>query len=44
MTFLVDGAVAAQRQACWVPEEPGFYAIMALDVDGESVRVPVRMR
>ena len=48
LTFLVDGApvpgVPAQRQASWVPDGPGFYAVTVLDADGASARVPVRVR
>ena len=48
LTFLVDGApvpgVAAQRQASWMPDGPGFYSVTVLDADGASARVPVRVR
>ncbi len=48
LTFLVDGAPvpgqAAQRQASWTPDGPGFYAVTVLDADGAAVRAPVRVR
>ena len=48
LTFLVDGAPlpadAAQRQATWLPEGPGFYALTVLDADGAVARAPVRVR
>ena len=48
LTFLVDGAPlaadAAQRQATWLPEGPGFYAVTVLDADGAVARAPVRVR
>ena len=48
LVFLVDGApvpaAAAQRQASWMPDGPGFYAVTVLDADGAVARAPVRVR
>ena len=48
LTFLVDGAPLptepAQRQASWLPNGPGFYALTVLDADGAVARAPVRVK
>ena len=48
LTFLVDGmpigSDLARRQAMWLPDGPGFYAITVLDASGAAVRASVRVR